>query len=88
MDACNPFPFNCFRTLSIAMGVYTPFTQSVFREGSLHTDSVEASLRSQQKPLYLSFPHFVTDLIVHKRGVHPLPQAARSGEGEGRQNAQ
>ena len=24
MDACNPFPFNRLRTLSIAMGVYTP----------------------------------------------------------------
>jgi hypothetical protein len=30
MGACNPFPFNCLRTLSIAMGVCTPsFTESV-----------------------------------------------------------
>jgi hypothetical protein len=28
MDARNPFVFNRFRTLSIAMGVYTPYLSS------------------------------------------------------------
>jgi hypothetical protein len=88
MDACNPFPFNYFRTLSIAMGVYTPFTQSVFREGSLHTHSVEASLRSNRNPFISFFLTPLRTLSFTTRGVHPLPQAAGSGEGEGRQNAQ
>jgi hypothetical protein len=59
MDACNPFPFNCLRTLSIAMGVCTPsftqsvprgFTQSAFGEGPrLHQAATFAA--SSQKSL-------------------------------------
>jgi hypothetical protein len=31
MGACNPFPFNCLRTLSIAMGVCTPASPHLHR---------------------------------------------------------
>jgi hypothetical protein len=48
MERRNPCVFRRFRTLSIAMGVYTPsFTQSVLREGPL---SIEHARRAAAIP--------------------------------------
>jgi hypothetical protein len=87
MDARNPFPFYRFRTLFIAMGVYTPLPRVFFAKGHSHTLR-RGLVALQQKPFISFFLTSLRTLSFTTRGVHPLPQVAGSGEGEGRQNAQ
>jgi hypothetical protein len=56
MDACNPFPFNCLRTLSIAMGVCTP--------ASPHLHRASASFSCSQK----SFRYWRFDPVGGEEG--------------------
>jgi hypothetical protein len=60
MDACNPFPFNCFRTLSIAMGVYTPLAYPERPPRSVTPHRLRRGLVALQQRPFISF--FLTSL--------------------------
>jgi hypothetical protein len=76
----TPFSFKRFRTLSIAMGVYTPLPRALFAKGHSPLRARCSPVALQQKRFYPLFVYAVTDPFFHNEGGTPLPQNRRPNE--------